>query len=375
MKNKIIILAIAICMGVGAKAQEVAYTNATEFPLYGKISNETNMRYERRPAKLEGVSRKDVWRLGRNSAGLYIRFCSNTTSVRIKWESLFEHKENHMSDLATRGMDLYALVDGESIDPWIISKPKAKQKLFVGRNPFMFKITLSRKLLKEAFLSESAMGAFISVVFGKVRNMIEASYEDLARTARGSSIASVRSQQRIMLGTMYRNETGSTLNANALLHDRDFLNWATGKINLYSDYLTDMTALYNDTTTETFSPKEDQRLIVLSSFERSLETVSQWAAFHDKYVKLNNYETVNFWQAPDAPMDIKTKNLETGADYNGSRIVAVLFDRDALGVYQKEEEVLTTPVNARGLYYNTFYHIMKNMYFDRSENFLAFNLN
>lgn len=113
MKNKIIILAIAICMGIGAKAQEVAYTNATEFPLYGKISDETKTRYERLPAKLEGVSRKDVWRLGRNSAGLYIRFCSNTTSVRIKWESLFEHKENHMSDLATRGMDLYALVDGE----------------------------------------------------------------------------------------------------------------------------------------------------------------------------------------------------------------------------------------------------------------------
>lgn len=273
--------------------------------------------------------------------------------------------------------DAYNLVDGESVDPWIISKPKARQHLFLGRNPFMFKITISRKLLKEAFLSESAMGSFISVIFGKVRNMIEASYEDLARTAIAGAISTVRggNVQRIQLGTLYRNETGSTLNANALLHDRDFLNWATGKINLYSDYLTDMTSLYNDGSIETFTPKEDQRLIVLSEFERRLETVSQWQAFHDGYVKLNNYDTINFWQSPEDPYKVESTNLETGAAYSGSRIVAVMFDRDALGVYQMEEEVLTTPVNARGLYYNTFYHIMKNMFMDRSENFLVFNLN
>lgn len=113
MKNKIFLLAFALCMGIGAKAQKVVYTNATEFPLYGKISTETGARYERLPSKLQGVSRADIWRLGRNSAGLYIRFSSNTTSIRIKWESLFESKENHMTDLATRGLDLYALVDGE----------------------------------------------------------------------------------------------------------------------------------------------------------------------------------------------------------------------------------------------------------------------
>lgn len=271
--------------------------------------------------------------------------------------------------------DAYDLVDGESVDPWIVSKPVAHQKLFVGRNPFMFKITISRKLLREAFLSESAMGAFISVIFGKVRNMIEASYEDLARTAINASIASVSDDQHIALGTMYRAETGSTLNANALLHDRDFLNWAVGTINLYSDYLTDMSRLYNDKSIETFSPKEDQHMIVLSRFERALETVSQWQAFNEGYVKLRNYETINYWQSPDTPMSIKTKNLETGADYNGNRIVAVLFDRDALGVYQMDEDVLTTPINARGMYYNTFWHIMKNMYLDRSENFLSFTLN
>lgn len=293
----------------------------------------------------------------------------------MEWGAIMQKIDIEMPEAVED--DSFDLTDGQSVDPWIISKPKARQKLFVGRNPWSFKITISRRLLKEAFLSEDAMGAFISVIFGKIRNMIEASYEDLARGALCGAMATIRGgdAQRIGLGSMYRKETGSTLDANHLMHDRDFLNWAVGKINLYSDYLTDMTSLYNDGSIETFTPKEDQRLVVLSSFERALETVSQWQAFHDGYVKLNNYETINFWQSPKSPMNFKAKNLETGADYDGNRVVAALFDRDALGVYQMEEEVLTTPVNARGRYYNTYWHMMKNMFFDRSENFMAFTLN
>ena len=175
--------------------------------------------------------------------------------------------------------DAYDLVDGQSIDPWIISKPDVSQKLFVGRNPYMFKITISRKTLKEAFLSESAMGAFITFVFGKIRNMIEASYEDLARTALGQAI--VQTRNVIPLVTNYNALTTSTLDADSARFDKEFLAYAAGQINHYSDLLTDISTLYNDGTIETFSPKEDQRLTVLSSFERSLETVLQYQAFHD----------------------------------------------------------------------------------------------
>ena len=148
-----------------------------------------------------------------------------------------------------------------------------------------------------------------------------------------------------------------------------------GQINLYSDYLTDMSVLYNDSSIETFTPKEDQRLFVLSEFERRLETVSQWQAFHDGYVKLANYDTINFWQSPADPRKIESTNLETGNTYSGNNIVGVLFDRDAVGVYQHEEDVLSSGLNARGMYTNFFYHHMKNMFFDRSENFIVFTLN
>ena len=113
MKLKFTLLTLALSTSMSMLAQNIVYTDAAEFPLYGQISPDTKTRYERLPAKLEGVSRKEVWRLGRKSAGMYIRFRSNTTSMRIKWEALYDNEQNHMTDLGTRGLDLYALVDGE----------------------------------------------------------------------------------------------------------------------------------------------------------------------------------------------------------------------------------------------------------------------
>lgn len=96
-----------------ASAQNVVYTDASEFPVYGKISDETDARYERLPSSLQGISRDPVWYLGRNSAGLFIRFRSNSTAIYARWESTFNNSMTHMTDTGTKGLDLYAMVDGE----------------------------------------------------------------------------------------------------------------------------------------------------------------------------------------------------------------------------------------------------------------------
>ena len=96
-----------------AASQNVVYTDASEFPVYGKVAAQTSARYERLPSELLGVSRDPVWYLGRHSAGLYIRFRSNSTSIHARWESTFNNSMTHMTDTGTKGLDLYTLVDGE----------------------------------------------------------------------------------------------------------------------------------------------------------------------------------------------------------------------------------------------------------------------
>ena len=116
MKNFMAFLAVAFAMAIlsgSASAQNVVYTDASVFPLYGKVSEQTNERYERLPSSLEGVSREPVWYLGRHSAGLFIRFRSNSTSIHARWESTFNNTMTHMTDTGAKGLDLYALVDGE----------------------------------------------------------------------------------------------------------------------------------------------------------------------------------------------------------------------------------------------------------------------
>lgn len=286
----------------------------------------------------------------------------------------------------------YDLTDGESVDPWTINKPDVEQKLFVTRTPYMFSVTIARKQLREAFLSEASMGAFIGAVFGQVRNSIEVSLESLGRACIANMIGeftpatpdggeATTLNHEVALCTLYNTERGfeSTdagyVDEDTALFDPDFLRYAVSVIKSYSDMFTDMSVLYNDGSIETFTPREDQRLKVLSRFERVLESVVQYSAFHDEMVSLSAYDTLNFWQSAQDPSYVMVERASDGAQVIKTHIVAVLHDRDALGIYKRDEDVLTTPVNAKGLYYNTFYHQIELWFNDTSENFVYFTLN
>jgi len=104
-------LIVALLLSFAAKAQTVYY-DASTFPLLGKISDATETRYERLPAKLNGISRAAIWSLGKSTAGLAIRFCSDTRQVSLKWETLNNTSMNHMAATGVRGLDLYCLENG-----------------------------------------------------------------------------------------------------------------------------------------------------------------------------------------------------------------------------------------------------------------------
>ena len=107
MKRAYITLLILLMGGI-LTAQEVVYKDASMLPVYGKVAEKTNTRYERLPSYLQGVSRDPVWYLGTNSAGLFIRFRSNSTSIHARWESMYNNSMPHMTDTGTKGLDLYA---------------------------------------------------------------------------------------------------------------------------------------------------------------------------------------------------------------------------------------------------------------------------
>ena len=108
--KKILTLFAAAFLGLNLSAQ--VFTDASAFPVYGKASDATKTRYQRLPAALEGVSRGPVWYLGTQSAGLYVRFRSNSTAIHARWTSTYGSWLSNMNPTGVRGLDLYILVDG-----------------------------------------------------------------------------------------------------------------------------------------------------------------------------------------------------------------------------------------------------------------------
>lgn len=275
------------------------------------------------------------------------------------------------------------LIDGQSVDQYIISKPKATQKLFVKRTPYTFYITIQKKWLREAFTSESAMGSFISAIYGEVENALELSQENLARLCMANFMATIStSASRVVnLVTEYNSlvlAADQVSASNAMINEA-FLRFALGRMNNISKKMQTMSVLYNDGTETRHTPIADQRFVSLVDFQTALETQVQWAAFHEQYVEKQNGIEVPYWQAAQSPMDIdliiEGDDPEQEESTTLSNIVAFIHDRDALGTYRKDVDVATTPLNARGMYTNQFWH-MNDLYFnDITENGIIFTLN
>lgn len=110
----IILTSVFIANMFFANAQ-LTYRSAENLPLYGKISEQTETRYERLPQHLKSVTRPPVWDLGKNTAGLFLRFRSNSSSIGLKWELYQNRIMNHMTATGIKGFDLYCFVDGNWI--------------------------------------------------------------------------------------------------------------------------------------------------------------------------------------------------------------------------------------------------------------------
>lgn len=150
MKNiiKLMIVAAAILVSAGAFAQkssQLKYYDVRELglPVLGKgfqdcvRENDTisDGYFTRLPADLRGVVRKAVWDLGQNSAGLAVRFRTNSKCIGAAWKPLNNFGMSHMTPTGVRGLDLYSLTDGQ----WLFvgaGQPNGKN----SRNVFIRKM-------------------------------------------------------------------------------------------------------------------------------------------------------------------------------------------------------------------------------------------
>ncbi|HXI69634.1 MAG TPA: SGNH/GDSL hydrolase family protein [Verrucomicrobiae bacterium] len=91
---------------------KILWSDVRQFGVEGRGWNDTKAFYDRLPAKAEGVVRKPVWDLSRNSAGMCVRFVTDATTLRARWAVTepWLYLPN-MTAIGKSGLDLYVKTD------------------------------------------------------------------------------------------------------------------------------------------------------------------------------------------------------------------------------------------------------------------------
>lgn len=291
------------------------------------------------------------------------------------------------------------LIDGGSIDPWTISKDYPLELNFCGIKTIQKSYTTWVDQLKLAFSAESEFASFVSGRLVNIANDIEVSEDAQNRLQVLNAIAATldvgNTRQAVNMTAEYNAFRGTTYTTAQLLsqdHFEDFMEVfmmkLEGDMELAREY-NELFHIYparnddggNALALLRHTPPEMRRLILYMPIIRQAEKTVFPSLFDSSYLRLEDYEGVEYWQNPNDPAAIdvvpNVLNVANGQSANGNRIqqemiLGLFFDRDALATSVKLEDVYTTGINTRGKYYNTVYHWGYQYKLDQTENMVVY---
>ena len=289
----------------------------------------------------------------------------------------------------------YDLVDGESIDPWLVRKPEVLQTNFYSAVTWSDCVTRFENQLDTAFQNAEEFGAFIGAVMQEMSDKWEKYYEENDRLLIANAICAKKAMSNnvINLLTEYYNETGTYLVTDpadsryykAKANIDDFSKWVSGFIKTVSSRMTERSLLYHMNFTNKdiprHTPKQYQHLYLYSPEINGVRTRVLSDIFNPEMLGIGDFEEVNYWQSIETPDTVVTKPAYVNAsgeivNSNSSvtvgNVFGILFDDDFIGSSIKNTSVIPTQLNARGKYFSIWYHATIQYYCDLTENCVVF---
>lgn len=285
--------------------------------------------------------------------------------------------------------ETWELTDGASYDQDIFYKPKVEAKFFNKLVTFEIPMSFTEKQVKQSFSNAEQMNAFLSMLYNEVdkamtvnidnlimrtiNNMIGETVYDAYGTGAHTGASHIRA---VNLLYEYNTANGTSLSKEQALATPEFIRFASYRIKLYAGRFSKISRLFNVGGKARFTPRDKLHIVLLDEFDASASVYLQSDTFHDELVKLPQAETVAYWQgsgtdyalSSTSKIDIK-KSDGTAIAVDG--VIGVLFDRDALGVCNRDRRV-TTHYNAKAEFYNNYYKFDAEYFNDLNENFVVF---
>lgn len=290
-----------------------------------------------------------------------------------------------IADKAFEDNQAFNLVDGQSIDPWVVNKPEVLQLNYYGFDTYCKSFTIFKDQLDNAFKGPEEFGSFMTMVTQNALDMLEQAKESMARLALDNFIAGKINAQNgvIHLLTEYNQDTGSSFTAVTIKDPANFpafIKWAYARIATLTNMMTERSQMFQIQVTgkelTRHTPFDRQRVYLLNWLLNNIDARVLAETYNYKFLEFADVEAVNFWQSiqsPDAinilPVVLQNDGtLDSPASaVNQTAVMGVIFDEDAMGITLQNEEVAVSPYNPRGSYWVEYHKATMRYYNDFSE--------
>ena len=241
-------------------------------------------------------------------------------------------------------------------DPYdVTATVSVSNYLFGKKGTWAIEIKRPTKQIKEAFLTEAAMAAFIDGIYVQIETSLNIQLEAVENIAVATSIAeSIHNGKATNLLQVYNaTSTGVSLTVSNCLKNLDFLAFANKKIKTMREYIKKPSRKYNVAGYATFTPEDKCVLECLTEFVNSSEFFLESGTFHDSMVKLEGYTEVPYWMSSGTNGDpafgeaskISIQNADVYKDAQGDPItveqtgvIAFLRDEENVKAYFGDRE-------------------------------------
>lgn len=267
----------------------------------------------------------------------------------------------------------YHPTDGTAVDQWTIRKSNVLETRYYGTDVYQDWYTTFQDQLINAFSGPDQLGSFVALQASEMSNKWEQYREELVRQNLANFIAAKISMNNSVyhLLTEYNQLTQQSLTAVDIYKDPDmapFFRWVRSRINQIARQMTERSTKFQVNITgkeiSRHTPLDRQKMYLSADALDIIDAMVNTVTFHDEPLAYADVEAVSYWQAIDAPTSINLTPVyldpATGAAATAQAAVSetdvfgVIFDEDAI-VYNLRDYIMTnTPLNARGLYWNTF---------------------
>lgn len=277
----------------------------------------------------------------------------------------------------------WMLQDGQSYDVNKFTAPKdITIKFFNKKDSFEIPMSFTEEQVKSAFSNITQLNSFLSMIETAIQTSITIKLDGVIMSTINNFIANVyNSGFKINLLAEYKTiHPDSTLTAKTAVLDTDFIKFAAYQIMVFSNRMTIASKVFNIGGRVRHTPVNQQKIIMLDSFSKAANVYLQSDTFHNELTKLPEADEVSFWQYSGTSFAfedvssidvIPATSTGAGAETKVSGIIGCIFDREALGILNKNSRV-TKNYNAHGEFINSWYKEDAEYFNDFNENFILF---